>query len=244
MPRRRARAFDGRAAYTALHGVPPSRVLPLPTRRAPRVLVDLGPVTAVEYDKRVPGGREEYRHEFGKGARPALARDETGRLHFVGGYYTTTDHGIEDTAGAAATAHRRGNPVRYNPEAQMRTLWTGVKVLLVAFSFAILSYVIMARVTRLQAKTKGIAAGVIGVLGGVLIAKKWPSAGIGLIVGGGVVALETLGVDAWVEARLTPRPAAGAGTTGGGASSTGVSGQLGSGARLEQLRRDRARATA
>lgn len=242
MPRRSQR-YDGRAAYTALHGVPPARTLPMPKFRQPSTLVDLGPVTAIEYEKRVPGGREVYRHPFGRGARPALAHDETGRLHFVGGYYTTTAHGIEDTRGAAATTHRRGNPVRYNPEAQMRTLWNGVKILLVAASFAILSYVIMARVTRLQTKTKGVAAGVIGVLGGVLIAKKWPNAGVGLIVGGGMVALETLGVDAWIEARLMPRPAAGAAATGGG-TSTGVSGQLGSGARLEELRRQRARATA
>ena len=61
-------------------------------------LVNVGTLVAITYstDKR-EGGRSNYRHPFDTSAQPSVMVTADGRqIVLVGGFYTVTDHGIED----------------------------------------------------------------------------------------------------------------------------------------------------
>lgn len=59
----------------------------------PAAVADLGELVAVVYRRR---GGDLREHAFAAGSRPALARDESGALHVVGGAYRVGPKGIED----------------------------------------------------------------------------------------------------------------------------------------------------
>lgn len=100
---------DADRAYRALHkGRAPE---PASVRvHAPRWLVEVGRLHAVEYHKEVPGGVEYRRHEFRADAAPRLAHDERGQLHAVGGRYSTTARGIVDAEGDSMREVPLANP--------------------------------------------------------------------------------------------------------------------------------------
>ncbi|HVZ47840.1 MAG TPA: hypothetical protein VG916_03580, partial [Gemmatimonadaceae bacterium] len=90
---------DSASAFARLHG------FDVPARRVrvdqPRgYLVDVGRLTAVEYDRLMDEGLgrrwESWRHEFRTGTGPDLAADARGHGFLHGGHYEITDHGVED----------------------------------------------------------------------------------------------------------------------------------------------------
>lgn len=66
----------------------------------PAALVPVGRLYAVVYDADKGDGVYPYRHPFEPDARPLVCVDSTGsQLYLVGGAYTVTPHGIEDSEG-------------------------------------------------------------------------------------------------------------------------------------------------
>ena len=64
----------------------------------PRELVPLGRLHAVVYDADKGDGVYPYRHPFEERAAPLVCAESTGsQLYLVGGAYTVTPHGIEDS---------------------------------------------------------------------------------------------------------------------------------------------------
>lgn len=64
----------------------------------PTTLVPVGRLYAVTYDADKGDGVYPYRHPFEPGAQPLVCANEQGdRLFLVGGRYTVTSHGIEDS---------------------------------------------------------------------------------------------------------------------------------------------------
>lgn len=103
-PRRNRAAGSAEAEasdrYTELHaGLPPDSI-EYDEIEKPKYLVTLGEMPHIQYKKRLfENGKvvhPDYKHPFAAHARPILAHDEKGRLHIVGGNYTTTARGVED----------------------------------------------------------------------------------------------------------------------------------------------------
>lgn len=64
----------------------------------PRELVPIGRLHAVVYDADKGDGVYPYRHPFAERAAPLVCSESTGsQLYLVGGAYTVTPHGIEDS---------------------------------------------------------------------------------------------------------------------------------------------------
>ena len=64
----------------------------------PRDMVPIGDLYAVTYDADKGDGEYPYRHPFEIDARPVVCCDPTGtQLFLIGGHYTVTPHGIEDS---------------------------------------------------------------------------------------------------------------------------------------------------
>ncbi len=87
--------------YRSFHwGRGHKRVARVKVPPAPRTLVELGRLDAIEYATTKKGdGPSVYRHKFGEegGRRPRLAVDvRNNRLHVVGGDYTVEPRGIVD----------------------------------------------------------------------------------------------------------------------------------------------------
>lgn len=97
--------------YRRFQGVRPTVAPELLAR--PAALADLGELVAVVYRRR---GGDLREHAFSEHARPALARDETGALHVVGGDYRVTERGIVDMNHATGIALHDAALVRFTPK--------------------------------------------------------------------------------------------------------------------------------
>ena len=65
--------------------------------KAPKVVLAIGQLDAVDYTTTRDGKVERYRHKFRKSSRPTLAASHDGEsLHVLGGEYEFTERGIED----------------------------------------------------------------------------------------------------------------------------------------------------
>jgi hypothetical protein len=199
--------------YAGLHGEPPRRVAWRAPAREPAYLVDVGRVTAVEYERKKPGGDVLYRHAFRKHSRPSIAHDERGQLHWLGGRYTTTSHGIEDRGRGAETMarsrkhHRRP---RRNPSGKgksgavrrmlghgeqanvVQTLKDAGVIGLVAAVTKIGASALL-RQTSWSPETRGALAAGAQLLGGIGLAATGaaPRAAIGMLVGSTLEVVDT-----------------------------------------------------
>lgn len=205
-------------AYRALHdGLPPARVAYVKPKRAPRYLVDLGDVHAIEYRRRVDDDgdgqanatRELYRHQFAAGAGPELYYDERGQLHPSGGRYKVTERGITDMK------HRRrhylGFIPRVNPDlthAQIITRGVGTALVAIGANKALDTLLDPFFSTdRTRSLVKGGTAAVIGLM----VAKRYPFVGAGFVAAGALEIIQLgyreFGLDSY-EARARDRVAA------------------------------------
>lgn len=97
--------------YRRFQGVRPTVAPELLSQ--PTALADLGELVAVVYRRR---GGDLREHAFSEAARPALARDERGGLHVVGGDYRVTERGIVDMNHATGMALHDASRVRFTPK--------------------------------------------------------------------------------------------------------------------------------
>lgn len=80
-------AFTGHRVTSARRVAPPRH----------KAAIAVGPVLAVAYETTRDGKREQYLHEFRRGARPTLAASSDGRsLLMLGGAFRFTERGIVD----------------------------------------------------------------------------------------------------------------------------------------------------
>lgn len=85
------------ALYRDFREAKPARALKRRTIAVPKVSVQIGKVTAIEYRTTHGKKRVLYRHDFKTAARPELHVSPDGRqLLIVGGNYTFTERGIVD----------------------------------------------------------------------------------------------------------------------------------------------------
>lgn len=211
---------DGTLAhwYQRFHGERPVPVVEVYT--PPRELADVGEALAVVYRTKQGVVRE---HPFGPAARPTLARDESGKLHVIGGAYKVTERGIVDMghemaryvdprtrfSAAGVPIHGLTTPregvavVRHNP---VSLVMDGVRevghqagsVAILAGTAAVtvaVSDLAVEQVPVSQGWRSVIQVG-IGALPGSVALPHYPNFGRGLIVGGFVGGLHRA-VRAW-----------------------------------------------
>ncbi len=102
-PRRNPEAISpavieqARRTFRRWHAFDPTRALVVPSRPAPKVVVLLGEIHAVEYESNKWTGRKQrYRHVF-KRPRPLLCTSPDARgLNIQGGGFKVTDRGLVD----------------------------------------------------------------------------------------------------------------------------------------------------
>jgi hypothetical protein len=197
-------------------GLEPESVGVARVRRAPRYLVHLGDVHAVEYFKRVDDDGdgqpneelELYRHEFEPHARPAIDHDDAEQIHFTGGRYRVTERGITDMP-----KHRknmfsmpRGNPEYTSKEIIVRGVGTALTAVL---SMRVLGAAVDPLITSDRIRSVAKAAASFGL--SMWTAKKYPFIAAGFVVGGGLeivgLAYREFGLDRY-EALARERVAA------------------------------------
>jgi hypothetical protein len=166
--------------------------------------LDLGPIIAIEYEKRTPEGAIPYRHDFARRARPTLSHDERGRLHVIGSRYTTSTRGIEDMPVAnplrRRSRSRRRHALRANPTGAIIRAPAAHPVEFLGRNAAVIGGVVLGEMiagelllarTRLSPEARGAARAALSVGLGVLTARKMPRFALGSFI----AALASLGLE-------------------------------------------------
>lgn len=229
---RRHAPTAAREAYLGLHRGKAPRGVSAVKMRSPKWLAAYGRLTSFEAERDEPDGTHLFRHEFEPHARPVWAFDETGQMHVVGGRYTVTDHGVEDTGTRdPARNTERGmrhtysvplvNPSRSPVPAGLRAFAADAGVIGVTAGAYVASIDYLLDQTSLGVGAKTVLAAVGGVVAGAALynAKAAPRVAVGLAAGGLVAAvvgtinyvrtqayLRSLGVGG-TQAASTPAPA-------------------------------------